>query len=97
MGTPMQNHQRTTENGYAKALAIEAINLGLTYANGTEAVTDVSLEVPTGEVFGFLGANGAGKPTTIKMLTTLLQSTTGQITVNGYAASLSAAARCRIH
>jgi ABC-2 type transport system ATP-binding protein len=80
----MQSQQRTTENGHGRALAIEATNLGLTYANGTEAVTDVTLEIPTGEVFGFLGANGAGKTTTIKMLTTLLQPTTGQITVNGY-------------
>ncbi len=84
MGTPMQSHDRTTENDHTRALAIEATNLGLTYSNGTEAVTDISLEIPTGEVFGFLGANGAGKTTTIKMLTTLLQPTTGQITVNGY-------------
>lgn len=84
MGTTMQSQQRTTENGQPRAMAIKATNLGLTYANGTEAVTDVTLEIPTGEFFGFLGANGAGKTTTIKMLTTLLQPTSGQITVNGY-------------
>lgn len=83
----MQNHHLTTETGHDRTLAIEAIGLKLTYANGTEAVTDVSLEIPTGECFGFLGANGAGKTTTIKMLTTLLQPTSGHITINGYNAS----------
>lgn len=79
----MQSHQRTTETNHEQTLAIEAIGLELTYSNGTDAVRDVSLEIPTGECFGFLGANGAGKTTTIKMLTTLLQPTSGQITVNG--------------
>lgn len=80
----MKNQQHTTENAHAENLAIEAINLGLTYSNGTEAVTDITLKIPSGEFFGFLGANGAGKTTTIKMLTTLLQPTEGQITVNGH-------------
>ncbi|WP_227377966.1 ABC transporter ATP-binding protein [Haladaptatus halobius] len=80
----MQSHQRTTETDHEQTLAIEAIGLELTYSNSTEAVRDVSLEIPAGECFGFLGANGAGKTTTIKMLTTLLQPTSGQITVNGY-------------
>lgn len=84
MDTLIQSHHRTAENDHTRALAIEATNLGLTYSNGTEAVRDVSFEIATGDVFGFLGANGAGKTTTIKMLTTLLQPTTGQITVNGY-------------
>ncbi|MEE6210789.1 ATP-binding cassette domain-containing protein [Salarchaeum sp. III] len=64
--------------------AIDADHLALTYADGTEAVTDVSLDVPEGEFFGFLGANGAGKTTTIKTLVTLLKPTAGSVTVNGY-------------
>ncbi|WP_435178307.1 ATP-binding cassette domain-containing protein [Halorussus sp. AFM4] len=64
--------------------AIDANHLALTYADGTEAVEDVSLAVPEGEFFGFLGANGAGKTTTIKMLATLLRPTEGSVTVNGY-------------
>jgi len=48
------------------------------------AVKDITFSVRTGEVFAFLGPNGAGKSTTIKMLTTLLQPTHGQITLNGY-------------
>lgn len=48
------------------------------------AVNDISFEVKRGEIFAFLGPNGAGKSTTIKMLTTLLEPTSGSITLNGY-------------
>ena len=47
------------------------------------AVDDVSFEVRRGEVFAFLGPNGAGKTTTIKMLTTLLRPTSGEIEFDG--------------
>src|SRR5258708_4173570 len=47
------------------------------------AVNHISFEIPSGEIFAFLGPNGAGKTTTIKMLTTLLQPTSGQILING--------------
>lgn len=49
-----------------------------------KAVDDISFDVPEGEIFAFLGPNGAGKSTTIKMLTTLLQPTSGTIRVNGF-------------
>ena len=48
------------------------------------AVNDVSFSVKKGEIFAFLGPNGAGKSTTIKILTTLLLPTSGQVTVNGF-------------
>ncbi len=48
------------------------------------AVDHVSFTVPEGQIFGFLGPNGAGKTTTIKMLTTTLQPTSGEIRVNGF-------------
>lgn len=48
------------------------------------AVNDISFSVAHGEIFAFLGPNGAGKTTTIKMLTTLLQPTSGTISVNGF-------------
>lgn len=48
------------------------------------AVDDVSFEVEQGQIFGFLGANGAGKSTTIKMLCGLLSSTSGTARVGGY-------------
>ncbi|HSW48379.1 MAG TPA: ATP-binding cassette domain-containing protein [Candidatus Saccharimonadales bacterium] len=48
------------------------------------AVDNISFDVKKGEIFAFLGPNGAGKSTTIKMLTTLLHPTTGEITLNGH-------------
>jgi ABC-2 type transport system ATP-binding protein len=48
------------------------------------AVDGVSFDVKRGEIFGFLGANGAGKTTVIKMLSGLLTSTAGSATVAGY-------------
>lgn len=48
------------------------------------AVNHISFTVPEGKIFGFLGPNGAGKTTTIKMLTTVLNPTSGTIRVNGH-------------
>ncbi|MFH1802067.1 MAG: ATP-binding cassette domain-containing protein [archaeon] len=48
------------------------------------AVDGVSFDVGGGEMFAFLGPNGAGKTTTIKMLTTLLRPTSGELEVNGF-------------
>jgi len=47
------------------------------------AVDDVSFDVRRGEIFAFLGPNGAGKTTTIRMLTTLLQPTSGSLQLDG--------------
>ena len=47
------------------------------------AVKDISFNVEAGEIFAFLGPNGAGKTTTIKMLTTLLNPTSGKIRLDG--------------
>ncbi|MBV8115014.1 MAG: ABC transporter ATP-binding protein [Silvibacterium sp.] len=47
------------------------------------AVDDVTLSVAPGQFFGFLGPNGAGKSTTIKMLTGLLEPTSGEIEILG--------------
>jgi len=49
------------------------------------AVDEVSLEIATGEVFGFLGPNGAGKTTTVRMLGTLIAPTSGEAMVAGLA------------
>ncbi len=47
------------------------------------AVNNISFDVKKGEIFAFLGPNGAGKSTTIKMLTTILTPTSGNIALNG--------------
>lgn len=47
------------------------------------AVDNISLDVQAGEIFAFLGPNGAGKTTTIKMLTTLLEPTSGTLEIDG--------------
>jgi ABC-2 type transport system ATP-binding protein len=48
------------------------------------AVNNISFKVKAGEMFALLGPNGAGKSTTIKMLTTLLRPTSGELTLNGH-------------
>ncbi len=60
---------------------IEIKNVTKKFGNFT-AVDNISLKVNKGEVFAFLGPNGAGKSTTIKMLTTLLHPTSGEIFLN---------------
>lgn len=48
-----------------------------------KAVDDISFDVHRGSLFAFLGQNGAGKSTTIKMIITLLQKDTGEVYLNG--------------
>ena len=64
--------------------AIETKNLTKVYNNNFKAVNSLNLEIPNKTIFGMLGPNGAGKTTTIKMLTCLIQPTSGQATVGGY-------------
>lgn len=49
-----------------------------------DAVNDISFHIPQGEICGYIGENGAGKSTTIKMLTGILVPTSGDIQVNGF-------------
>jgi ABC-2 type transport system ATP-binding protein len=64
-------------------LAIEANRLTRTFGAFT-AVDHITFDVREGEVFGFLGANGAGKTTAIRMLTGLLAPSGGRATVAGH-------------
>jgi ABC-2 type transport system ATP-binding protein len=61
---------------------ITVTNLTKLYKN-IPAVNHISFEVKQGEIYGFLGPNGAGKTTTIKMLTGLIQPTSGTATIAG--------------
>lgn len=62
---------------------IEVKNLIKDYGN-VHAVKDISFSVEEGSFFAFLGINGAGKSTTINILCTVLEKTSGKITVGGY-------------
>ena len=53
------------------------------YFKDIKAVDDLSFTVPAGEVYGFLGQNGAGKSTTIRMLLTLITPSSGSIEIFG--------------
>lgn len=59
---------------------ISVKNLSKFY-NGFQALESVNFDVKQGEIFGFLGPNGAGKTTTIRILTTILLPSSGQITI----------------
>lgn len=64
---------------------IEVKNLVKKYTSqGPNAVDGISFSVNQGEFFALLGPNGAGKTTTIKMLTTLLEPTSGELSLNGF-------------
>lgn len=64
-------------------MLIEARNLTKRYGNAV-VVDGVSFAVPQGQVFGYLGRNGSGKTTTVRMLTTLTHATSGSATVAGF-------------
>lgn len=64
-------------------LAITTRNLSCHYGEFI-ALHPLNLDIPKGEIFGFLGHNGAGKTTTIRLLTTLLEPSSGEATVAGW-------------
>ena len=64
-------------------LAIETRGLTRLF-DGTPAVQDLALRVPSGAFYGFLGPNGAGKSTTMRLLTGLLAKTSGEARVLGF-------------
>src|SRR3990167_2049357 len=64
-------------------LVVDVSNLNKSF-NGKSAVVDVSLQVKRGEIFGFLGPNGSGKTTTIRMLCGLMTPDSGRGQCLGY-------------
>ena len=62
---------------------IKVENVTKRYGNKT-AVDDVTFEVQKGEIVGFLGRNGAGKSTTMNIITGYISSTSGSASVDGY-------------
>lgn len=82
LNIPPFEHDDTTP------IAISAKGLSKKFGRFT-AVDKVSFEIPKGEIFGFLGSNGCGKSTTMKMLTGLLDATEGSATLLGQAINAS--------
>lgn len=64
--------------------ALEIEQLKKTYAGGFEALKGVSLAVEQGDFYALLGPNGAGKSTTIGIITSLVNKTSGKVSVFGY-------------
>ncbi|CEG58095.1 putative transporter subunit: ATP-binding component of ABC superfamily [Legionella fallonii LLAP-10] len=64
--------------------ALDIKQLSKTYANGVHALKGIDLQVNTGDFFALLGANGAGKSTTIGLITTLVNKTSGSIKIHGH-------------
>ncbi|EGR3976794.1 ABC transporter ATP-binding protein [Vibrio cholerae] len=64
--------------------ALEIEELRKTYAGGFEALKGISLQVKKGDFYALLGPNGAGKSTTIGIISSLVNKTSGKVTVFGY-------------
>ena len=56
-------------------------NLSKIYNGDVHALNNLNLKIPSGEIFGLLGPNGAGKTTTVRMLSCILEPTTGEAVV----------------
>ena len=57
--------------------AINIENLKKSYDGKLYALNNISLSIPKGEIFGFLGPNGSGKTTTVRVLNGILSATSG--------------------
>ena len=62
---------------------IKIENVSKSYKKGTKVIEKLNLEIKDGEIFGFLGPNGVGKTTTIKMITGILDIDEGDILLDG--------------
>ena len=74
---------RAAEGAAGTALAVETTGLTKRFRGGQVAAADLDLAVPAGAVYGFLGPNGSGKTTTIRMLLGLIAPTAGTVHLLG--------------
>lgn len=65
-------------------IMIKLENVTKTYNKTVRALDDISFEVKGGEIVGFIGPNGSGKTTTMKLITGIIKADVGKITVNGF-------------
>jgi ABC-2 type transport system ATP-binding protein len=84
----MTDHLSSTQAESEPALAVDSLtksySIGLFRRTRRVGVADLSLRVERGEVFGYLGPNGSGKTTTLKILVGLLQPDLGRIAILGH-------------
>src|SRR5829696_2664385 len=64
-------------------ILISANNISKSFGN-VQAVDGVSLEIPEGEIYGLVGADGAGKTTTMRLLVGALKADAGEVNICGY-------------
>lgn len=84
--------RQASAQSWTSDFAVEARDLVKDFAD-KRAVDGVSLEVPTGTIFGLLGPNGAGKTTTLRMLLGIIDPSSGERCVLGHTRPLEAASR----
>lgn len=65
-------------------LALDISHLGKVYKGGVEAIRDINLQVQDGDFFALLGENGAGKSTTLGIVCSLVNKTSGSVSIFGY-------------
>lgn len=75
---------------------LEIKNYSKVYKEGKKAADNVSLIVEAGDIYGFIGHNGAGKSTTIRAVVGVLDFTEGEITIDGHSVKTDALACKRI-
>ena len=68
----------------APQAAIEITNLSKVYKGGKQALDNINLTIPRGQIYGLLGPNGAGKSTTINILAGLVNKTSGTARIWGF-------------
>ena len=84
--------RQASAQNWTSEFAVEARHLVKDFAD-KRAVDGVSLEVPTGTIFGLLGPNGAGKTTTLRMLLGIIEPSSGERRVLGHSRPIEAASR----
>lgn len=72
------------ENKTGQKPMLEIRNYSMSYSGGKKAADDVNLSVCSGDIYGFIGHNGAGKSTTIRAVVGVLEFTEGEIYIDGH-------------
>src|SRR5918999_5997224 len=75
--------QHKNKNRPSATSAVDVRGVSKVYDGGVEALNDVSLEFPEGQLTSVLGPSGCGKTTLLKIIAGLIPSTTGEVLVNG--------------